>query len=66
MAASPRIGVSITEELDNALTELAVKQRRPKSEMIRIVLEELVAQNGYKVTTRLQHGGRRERKGQKS
>lgn len=63
MAKSPRIGLSITDDMDRKLDELAFELRKPKSEVIREALETFLKQHGKEVAGRLQWGGEREKKG---
>lgn len=60
---STRIGLTITEEMDEIIEQIAADQNRRKADIVRFALEEYIfRERGVELTESLEYGGRRERK----
>jgi metal-responsive CopG/Arc/MetJ family transcriptional regulator len=66
MAELKRIGLSITEEMDNQLEALTDELQSIKSEIIRAALREFLEKHGKVLNDRVVRGGGREGAGRKS
>ncbi len=56
---STRIGLTVSDEMDELLEKLAEAMRKPKSEIVREAIEGYLKDNGMVVNERLQWGGSR-------
>jgi hypothetical protein len=60
-----RLGLTITEEMENVISAEAEKTHIPSSELVRMALKEFFAQRGYTFTESIARGGYREGSGSK-
>lgn len=54
-----RLGLRITDEMEDALNQEYEKSRVPISEFVRMAIEKALAEKGYTLTESVKHGGKR-------
>jgi hypothetical protein len=52
-----RLGLRITDEMEEALGREAAKTRIPLSELVRMAIEDMLKQRGYELTETVERGG---------